>query len=115
MNKENEPNKNLLKQRTITSYSPTTNAKIGEVPALSKNELSTIVENAKSAFEIWNTLDIKQRCDYLKNISEALLDNQDEISNIISVEMGKPISEVQGAELTTSLDIPLINLIMLFS
>ncbi|MBQ0740984.1 aldehyde dehydrogenase family protein, partial [Aquimarina celericrescens] len=64
-----------------------------EYPTLTSEELNGNLEASAEAFKHWKTTPLIERTDLLKKAGQILRDNLDEYAEIITLEMGKPISE----------------------
>ncbi len=63
---------------------------------LTEQELDTKLENAQTAFKSWRNVPLAERCDLMKKAGKVLLENVEEYAKMMSLEMGKPISEARG-------------------
>ena len=77
----------------IVSYNPSNNKILGEIEENTTEELLEKVNLAKSVQNEWANLDINERIHLLEEIYSSLNDNFDKIANLISNEMGKPITQ----------------------
>lgn len=78
---------------SIWSKNPYTGEKLKEY---TKDTDSTIAEKLKitqSVQKDWANLPITERCNLLNRVSELLLERKEEYANLITSEMGKPISQ----------------------
>ncbi|AUC77270.1 NAD-dependent succinate-semialdehyde dehydrogenase [Olleya sp. Bg11-27] len=57
------------------------------------SDINTILEHAQKAFNNWKTTDIKHRTKLLKNVANILEDKKEEFGQLMTREMGKPISQ----------------------
>ncbi|WP_040279766.1 NAD-dependent succinate-semialdehyde dehydrogenase [Psychroserpens damuponensis] len=78
---------------TIETKNPYTNKSIKQYKMFSKSEVHTSLETADRAFQEWKLVSIKDRTKLLDNVAEILYQNIDTYSQLITDEMGKPISE----------------------
>ncbi|MGK9368325.1 NAD-dependent succinate-semialdehyde dehydrogenase [Melioribacter sp. Ez-97] len=77
----------------LKSVNPATGKLIKEFPEMSKKEVEEIISAAGSAFNQWKEYDLKGRCDLMKNAGAQLLKEKEKYAEIITNEMGKPISQ----------------------
>ncbi|MBN2100401.1 aldehyde dehydrogenase family protein [Candidatus Dojkabacteria bacterium] len=78
----------------LISTNPSRNfEKIGSVRISSEKEIRQAVDNAKKAFKQWRRLSVKERANYLQDVYDKLYAKSDEISNLVSTEMGFPIKD----------------------
>lgn len=59
-------------------------------------EVIKILDNAGFAFKSWSKIPIEKRCELLRNAGQVLRDNTEEYARMITLEMGKPITESRG-------------------
>jgi len=59
-------------------------------------ELSKILDNAGEAFKSWSRVPLNNRCELLRKAAQVLRDNTEKYARMITLEMGKPISESRG-------------------
>lgn len=78
----------------IISTNPARNYEvIGEVEVSTSEEIQEKVKLANHAKKAWKELGIEKRIDFLRPIYEEFQNRTDEIAKLISLEMGKPITE----------------------
>ena len=80
----------------IQSINPTTEGSLGEFELYSKEMISNIVEKARESFTEWKNTPISKREDIIKNFSQILVKKRNEVTELITKEIGKPIIESQG-------------------
>ena len=78
------------------SINPYTGEEIAVYRSISKEELSEKLDNSHIAFQSWKKVPLTKRCALLKNVGQVLRDNVEEYAKMITLEMGKPISESRG-------------------
>ncbi|WP_077328259.1 NAD-dependent succinate-semialdehyde dehydrogenase [Virgibacillus siamensis] len=69
---------------------------IGTVPNGGEAEGAKAVEAAHEAFGSWSKLTAYERSGYLKKLNDLLLEHEDELAQMMTLEMGKPIKESRG-------------------
>ncbi|WP_378186339.1 NAD-dependent succinate-semialdehyde dehydrogenase [Aquimarina sp. W85] len=79
--------------KKIKSINPYTGELIKTYDAHSSQEASEILKNADQTFASWRTTPIKDRAKKMKQVAEILMDNKEEYATMITLEMGKPISQ----------------------
>lgn len=80
----------------FNSINPYTNKVIGSYKGISDDELNQKLVLAQNAQKKWQKLSLKERCNLMLNAAQVLRDNLEEYARMISLEMGKPISESRG-------------------
>src|SRR5690554_6723445 len=56
-------------------------------------QLSDILKHSENTFQKWRDVSIKERCRLLNNLAEILDDDKHDLAKLISIEMGKPITQ----------------------
>lgn len=75
---------------------PATGEIVGTVPNAGQKETRLAIEAADEAFTSWSQLTAYERSRYLEQLYELALDKKDELARMITMEMGKPLSEAKG-------------------
>ncbi|MBN1068093.1 NADP-dependent glyceraldehyde-3-phosphate dehydrogenase [Clostridium botulinum] len=94
---ENNTFKNLINGEWVSSRngsfveikSPLNNSLLGRIPAMTKEEVDTAVQTAKEAQKKWNNITINERAEILYKASDILLENIDELSELMMMEIAK--------------------------
>lgn len=92
-------------KRYFVSINPATLEVIGEVRILDTEEINQKVEMAENAFASWSSLSIEERTSYLNALKDQIIKHFDDITSIISKEMGKPRIEAGIAEIMVVVDL----------
>ena len=74
---------------TITTINPATEETLSTYDLMSKDEAIERLEASHAAFLEWRKLSHKERAPYLTKIAQKLRDNADELSALMTAEMGK--------------------------
>jgi acyl-CoA reductase-like NAD-dependent aldehyde dehydrogenase len=87
---------------TIPVINPATEEVIADVPAGTAADVERAVTAARRAFESWSVISLEGRVKYLTAVADALAARSDELTELISAEMGMPrkhtaVFQVQGA------------------
>lgn len=77
----------------ITTKNPYNNQEIKSYKYHSTKEVENILDKAEQTFSTWKTVSIKERTSLLENLANKLEDNKEEYANLMTTEMGKPISQ----------------------
>ena len=78
-------------EATLEVLNPATGETIGEVPNASADEVDEAVERAKAALPGWLDATPGERAELLLNLAQVLTDNAEELAQIESRNVGKPI------------------------
>lgn len=79
--------------RKFESLNPATGDVIGRACLAGVEEVTEAVKEAKLAQESWKRTDISDRAKIFIRIGDELLNRSQEIKNLITMEMGRPLSE----------------------
>ena len=94
----NLKNKDLL-VKSMNGFE-VTNPANGEVVAkvadMGVEETEAAIEKAAVAFESWKNVLAKERAGILKRWADLMMENQDDLALIMTVEQGKPLAEAMG-------------------
>jgi succinate-semialdehyde dehydrogenase/glutarate-semialdehyde dehydrogenase len=77
-------------------YNPATEEIISEVPKGGRREALQAVEAAEAAFPEWSTTTAFERSKLLKKYYDEIVAHEDELAELMTQEMGKPLSEARG-------------------
>jgi 1-pyrroline dehydrogenase len=75
----------------IDVINPATAEKIGDVPNMTADEVDAVVERAKQALPEWLDATPKERSELLYKLAQILDDNAEELAQIESRNVGKPL------------------------
>lgn len=75
------------------SINPYSGKEIGSHTVHTAAELKTMLDNAGTAFKSWSKVFLEKRCELIRKSGQILRDNTGDYAMMISLEMGKPISE----------------------
>jgi len=75
------------------TINPATEEKINGYDLFSKQQLDSTIKNSKIAQEKWKNHPVSYRTYLMKSIAKGLIKNKKEFSQLITEEMGKPITE----------------------
>ncbi|WP_079201266.1 NADP-dependent succinate-semialdehyde dehydrogenase [Pseudomonas sp. CC6-YY-74] len=82
--------------QTIKVTNPATNEVIGSVPKMGAAETRRAIEAANRALPAWSALTAKERSNKLRRWFELLIENQDDLGRLMTLEQGKPLAEAKG-------------------
>lgn len=75
------------------SINPYTNKEVGSFKAHNNEEVAGILEKSAKAFKTWSREPLSNRTELIKNAAQILRENAEDYAQMITAEMGKPISE----------------------
>jgi len=80
----------------LQSFNPSTGEVVGEVPLATVEEVHAAVVRARAAQPAWAAVPIEERVALLEKAAKILAERADELGNLLTREMGKPIREARG-------------------
>ncbi len=83
-------------EKTIKVNNPATGEIIGSVPRFGRKETAAAIDAAQEAFLSWKARPAAERAEFCRKFYQALMDNQDALGRLLTVEMGKPLAEAKG-------------------
>ncbi|HHW3951033.1 TPA: succinate-semialdehyde dehydrogenase [Raoultella planticola] len=83
------------------SVNPATGERVSSLPWASEQEVDSAIALAEQGYRQWRTVSLEQRADALRKVGNALRARAEEMAQMISLEMGKPIVQARG-EVTKS-------------
>ncbi len=86
------------KQR-MTVANPATGDILADVPKMATAETRRAIEAAAAAFSLWRSQSGKQRSAVLQAWYRLLLEEQEDLARIMTLEQGKPLAEARGETL----------------
>jgi acyl-CoA reductase-like NAD-dependent aldehyde dehydrogenase len=69
---------------------------IGRFPLSAAADVAKAVESAKRGFELWKRTPAPARGDVLRRVGEILTARKEELADLMTREMGKPLAETRG-------------------
>ncbi|MBU2146226.1 MAG: NAD-dependent succinate-semialdehyde dehydrogenase [Alphaproteobacteria bacterium] len=75
---------------------PATGEEIARVANLGASDVRTAIDSAYEAQKSWRSLTAKERCGILLAWQQLMLDNVEDLAQILTAEMGKPLAEARG-------------------
>ncbi|MBA3448255.1 MAG: NAD-dependent succinate-semialdehyde dehydrogenase [Pseudaminobacter sp.] len=82
--------------QTIDVTNPATGLKIGVVPKSGAAETRRAIEAAEAAFQTWRKTSALERSKLLRKLHDAIMDNQDALAELLTIEQGKALYESKG-------------------
>ncbi len=81
---------------TIDVTNPATGDVLGTVPKCGKAETARAIEAAQEAFESFRKTTALERSKMLRRLHDAIMDNQETLARLLTMEQGKSIVEARG-------------------
>jgi len=81
---------------TIDVTNPATGLKLGTVPKSGKAETTRAIEAAQKAFESFKKTTASERSKMLRALHDAIMDNQQPLAELLTMEQGKSLTESKG-------------------
>src|SRR3982750_3160571 len=69
---------------------------IGRFPLSGDDDVEDAVQSAKCGFEVWRKTPAPARGDVLRRVGDIMTRRKDEIADLMTREMGKPLTETRG-------------------
>src|SRR5689334_20275672 len=69
---------------------------VGRFPLSDDEDVERAVQSAKCGFEIWRKTPAPARGDILRRVGDIMMRRKDEIADLMTREMGKPLTETRG-------------------
>jgi len=82
--------------QTLEVTNPATGDSLGIVPKMGEVETRRAIEAANRALPGWRALTAKQRSQRLRCWFELMLEHQDDLARLLTLEQGKPLAEAKG-------------------
>ena len=87
---------NAQADRTINVTNPATGEILGTVPKMGANETAEAIEAARVAQKSWAAKTGKERAGIMRNWFDLIMKNQNVLAELLTLEMGKPLTEAKG-------------------
>jgi aldehyde dehydrogenase (NAD+) len=89
--------------RLVPIHSPIDGSLIAKVKLATLDDYETVVTEAQAAFQRWRMVPAPKRGEIVREMGQALRDNKEDLGKLITLEVGKILSEGQG-EVQESVD-----------
>lgn len=80
-------------RRTFAVVNPATGELLGELPLAEPADLDRALETARRGFRMWRDSTPQQRAAVLQGAARLMLERQEELARIATLEQGKPLAE----------------------
>lgn len=94
----------ITSQAVISSFNPANNQLLGQVKVTPVEDISAIVEQAKTTQVLWRKKSLAERLRLIANFHDKLVQEKDAICRQITAEAGKPYSEALVSEVFAVLE-----------
>src|SRR5690349_21213084 len=81
---------------TINVDNPATGEIVGTVPKLGAGETREAIEAAERALPAWRKKTAKERATVLRTWFDLMMQHQDDLAKLMTIEQGKPLTESRG-------------------
>ncbi|RUM99625.1 NAD-dependent succinate-semialdehyde dehydrogenase [Pseudaminobacter arsenicus] len=82
--------------KTIDVINPATGLRLGTVPRAGGAETRRAIEAAHTAFQSFRKTSALERSKLLRKLHDAIMDNQDALAELLTLEQGKSLTESKG-------------------
>lgn len=82
--------------RTIRVTNPANGETVGEVPDMGETEAREAVDAAYAALPEWSAQTAQERSRILRHWFDLMMEHQDDLAVILTMEQGKPLAEAKG-------------------
>ncbi|EHS6011958.1 TPA: aldehyde dehydrogenase family protein [Escherichia coli] len=80
----------------IDVTNPANGDKLGSVPKMGADETRAAIDAANRALPVWRALTAKERANILRNWFNLMMEHQDDLARLMTLEQGKPLAEAKG-------------------
>ncbi len=81
---------------TLAVHNPATGTQLGTVPACGTAETARAIAAAARAWPAWRAMTALQRADIMLRWRDLIMQNQDDLAKLMTLEQGKPLPEARG-------------------
>ncbi len=81
---------------TLAVENPATGERLGTVPNAGRDETREAIDAAAAAFPAWRARTGKERAVLLRTWFELIMQNQEDLATLMTLEQGKPLAESRG-------------------
>ena len=83
-------------KETLAVTNPANGQPLGNVPKMGAGETREAIDAAARALPAWRALTAKERSSILRRWFELMMEHQDELARLMTLEQGKPLAEAKG-------------------
>ncbi len=81
---------------TFAVRNPANGAILAQVPLMGRAETERAISHASTAQKLWRTVPAKERSAKLKKWFTLIMQHQEDLAHILTLEQGKPLAEARG-------------------
>ncbi|MEZ5527919.1 MAG: NADP-dependent succinate-semialdehyde dehydrogenase [Gammaproteobacteria bacterium] len=82
--------------QVLEVHNPATAELLGSVPAMGATETRAAIEAAQRALPAWREKTAKERSQLLRRWFDLVMEHQDDLARLMTLEQGKPLAEARG-------------------
>jgi acyl-CoA reductase-like NAD-dependent aldehyde dehydrogenase len=90
---------------TLESFNPATGELVGTVETIEPGDVQGVVEDVAEVQPFWAQLSLDDRARYLRKAADVLVDEVEEVTELLTTEQGKPITESYTMEVVPTIDV----------
>ena len=83
-------------KETLAVTNPANGQPLGNVPKMGAGETREAIDAAARALPAWRALTAKERSAILRRWFELMMEHQDDLARLMTLEQGKPLAEAKG-------------------
>lgn len=83
-------------KETLAVTNPANGQQLGSVPKMGAAETREAIDAAAGALPAWRALTAKERSAILRRWFELMMEHQDDLARLMTLEQGKPLAEAKG-------------------
>ncbi|MDC0691768.1 NADP-dependent succinate-semialdehyde dehydrogenase [Klebsiella pasteurii] len=83
-------------KETLVVTNPANGQQLGSVPKMGAGETHEAIDTAARALPAWRALTAKERSSILRRWFELMMEHQDDLARLMTLEQGKPLAEAKG-------------------
>ena len=83
-------------KETLAVTNPANGQQLGSVPKMGAAETREAIDAAAGALPAWRALTAKERSSILRRWFELMMEHQDDLARLMTLEQGKPLAEAKG-------------------
>lgn len=83
-------------KETLAVTNPANGQQLGYVPKMGAGETREAIDAAAAALPAWRALTAKERANLLRRWFDLMMEHQDDLARLMTLEQGKPLAEAKG-------------------